>query len=98
MGKSNKETVSRRANERRGFFSSEWCQLTSPVSNVSLSLTVTIYYRTPSSGGMAGGTVLTVEGRGFAEDLYTSSNVVWLQGHDGTNVLCDFIRLGFGWI
>ena len=62
----------------------------------SLNVAVTIYYRTPSVGGIGGGTVLSIKGRGFAEDVYASSNVVWLQGGDGTKVLCDFIR--FIWL
>ena len=40
---------------------------------------------------MAGGTVITLHGSGFASDAYTSSNVVWFDGPD-IRVPCDFIR------
>ena len=51
-----------------------------------------VNYRTPSVGSIAGGTVLTISGGGFATDAYSTSNVVWLEGEDGVRVICDFIR------
>ena len=49
----------------------------------------------PRSGSIAGGTVLTVAGSGFSTDAYSTSNLVWLQGEDGTKIVCDFIRCCF---
>ena len=59
--------------------------------SLSLSLAV-IHYRSPTQGGIAGGTVLTLGGNGFATDAYATSNLVWLEGEDGTRIICDFIR------
>ena len=57
-----------------------------------LPLFVVINWSSPSQGGIAGGTILSLSGGGFATDAYTSSNVVWLEGDDGLRIICDFIR------